>query len=218
MLMHPRKFCGFPCCLALLVLLGTPAFCDSISFTFSGDVDATQFGLSASTPFSIQYAYDPTQAPVAGSNPADYSIDFLLTVGGYAAQAHGALTLLIQPTFDQFVLGACDCATLAGDQEHLTGSINGIPLEGMDLDILDTIPPIDMLSTTQLPTSAQFFSSADFFLLEIGDVSGNAEISQQFKPSELGLSAQAVPEPGSGWLVAGVLAILMACSFAKTCR
>jgi len=218
MLMRPRTFCSFPCSLALLVLLGAPAFCDSISFTFSGDVDATQCGLSSSTPFSIQYAYDPAQAPVAGSNPADYAIDFTLTVGGYAAQGHGALTLVIQPTFDQFVLGACGCATLGGDPEHLTGAINGIPLDGMTLDILDTISPIDMFSTTHLPGSAQFLSSADFFQLQIEDVSGTREIFKQFGPSELGLSAQAVPEPGTGLLVVGALGILMVCGFAKTCR
>ena len=214
MLTRPRTFSSFPCSLALLLLLGAPAFCDSISFTFSGDVDATPFGLSASTPFSIQYSYDPAQAPIAGSN-SDYATDFVLTVGGYVSHGHGAVTIVVQPTYDQFFLGAAGTVSIGNYQESMTGAINGIPVASVALDILDTIAPIDMFSTTQLPSSPQFLSSADFLQLQIENFNGSADILQRFAPSNLGLSAQAVPEPGSGWLVAGMLTILMVCRFAR---
>jgi len=214
MLLHPRKVSKFPCSLALLFLLSAPAFCNSISFTFSGNVDATPFGLSASTPFSIQYSYDPNQAPFQGSN-AVYPVDFVLTVGGFVSQGHGSVSVVVQPLYDQFELNASGTTSIGNYQESMTGEINGIPVFSLDLDILDTTPPLNMFSTTQLPSSPQFLSSADFLQLQIENFNGSANILQQFAPSDLGLSAQAVPEPGSGWLVAGVLAILMGCRFAR---
>src|SRR5262245_6515766 len=125
------------CLLVAISLLFVPlAVCDPILFSFSANVNATPFGLSSSTPAVFSYVYDPAQAPFPGSN-ASYPIDFSLTVGGYLTHEHGALDIVIQPSYKQYELSAAGYVTyFPGYNGMLTGSVNGIPLWIVQLNIL----------------------------------------------------------------------------------
>jgi hypothetical protein len=198
--------------LTLSLLLGLsrlPAVASPLTFTFSGNVDGTTYGLSVSTPLVIQWTYDPSQAPYPGSN-ALYLMNFSLNVGGFAVLGKGTLDVVIQPTYDQFELGAAGYVQVGPSyQEGFTGLINGKDVWNASLNVLNNVPPLNMLSSTSLPISPAFISKANLIQLQIESFNQTGNILVQFSPGNYALTvSDAVPEPATGTLAMIALAAL----------
>jgi hypothetical protein len=193
----------------------TQAYGTPIQFTFSANVDATQFGLSASAPLIIQYTYDTAQVGNTSTpNNVLYPIDFSFMVGNDAVQAwYGGINTRVPPAyaFAQFELSAATYAIEDGVHSgQFTGSINGYAIYTATLNILNQVPPITMLSSNSLPGSTAFISGADFIGVDIESPS-NQKIIKQFAPGTFtftSTAALAAPEPSGGLLALAGLAML----------
>ena len=171
--------------------------------TFSGYVDATSFGLSSSEPLVFQASYDSSATPYPGSNSM-YLLPFSLSVGGYKISEVGAASLSIQPTFDNFDMGAAGYVP----GESLSGTINGSNVWIGSLDIVDDVAPINMLDSTSLPTSPDFIKDANLIVVAIENYNGTEEITKTFGPGDYTLSISPVPEPTTLTLTFAALAVL----------
>ena len=167
-------------------------------FTFSGNVDATQFGLGSSVPVSFQFTYDSSQAPYGSSN-ATYLMPITLTVGGFVVQEQGTVDVFVTPSFDSVQLGAANYVSVGSYGETLTGLINGFGVRLGTLDITNNVPPINMLSSTSLPTSSAFINRANLIGLDIEDLNSTRKIIQSYGPGSFTLTVApvAVPEPAT---------------------
>jgi hypothetical protein len=198
-------FCKFSLLIAPFALAAVPSFGGTILFDFSANVDASQFGLSTSTPLTIQYSYDPSQGPLFGSsNGETYALNFTLQVGSNILNGQGEAVLLMSGPSDQFFVFAAN----SSPPTLVTGSINGTTVTSIDLNILNNTPPVDMLSSLNLPASTGFAGQANFVGVDINDFSNTHTIVQQFGPSGFTFTAENVPEPTTGLLVFAGCAML----------
>ncbi len=215
--------CRRPSALSLnlvLFFLGGLSLCpisakaSSVTLTFSANVDATAFGLTSSEPLVFQVNYDPATPANPGSN-STFTLPIDLSVGGYTISETGVISITMQPTFDAFSLGAA--GYVVGDS--LSGSINGTAVWIGSLDIVDNIPPIDMLNSTSLPVSPDFITNANIISVDIENFSGTDKIIQTFGPGEYALSISSVPEPSSLWMSGvGMIMLMLAHNRRKSAR
>jgi hypothetical protein len=187
--------------------LSTSAIASPVIFTFSGSVDASAFGLTAAEPLVFQVAYDSSQLPYPGSN-SDFLLPISMSVGGYVISEKGEVALTIQPTVDSFQMGAAGYVSLGSYHEELNGLINGYDVWIGSLTIVDNAGPIDMLNSTNLPTSADFITRANIIGIDIENFSGTRKITKRFDANEYTLTVtSAAPEPTTRDLALGGIAV-----------
>jgi hypothetical protein len=198
-----------------------------ITFTFSTDVDATVFGLSASTPLTIQYIYDPSElGPTYTPDNVLYPIDFSITLGSFVVQVtYGGINTRIPPaySYSQFVLSAATYADEDGVNDgHFTGDINGYQINDAELNILNQNSPITMLNSNSLPTSTAFISGADLIIVDINseyNQAGDVQLYQQLTPGTFTFTeASAAPEASASLLAVVGISLVGILRFRKSSR
>jgi MYXO-CTERM domain-containing protein len=198
-----------------LAFSSTHANATLLTFTFSANVDATQFGLSASAPLIIQYTYDTAQVGnIITPNNVIYPTNFSFMIGSDNIQAsYGGINTRTPPSYAyaQFDLSDATYAIIDGVHSgQFTGNLNGYAIDTATFNLINQVPPITMLSSNSLPGSAAFISAADFIGVDIENLSG-VKIIKQFAPGTFTFTATSpVPEPSAGLLaLAGLVALGM---------
>jgi len=172
------------------------------SFTFSGTVNGTQFGLTSSEPLTVTWSYDPTQAPstTLGGPPAFRALYDNISATFQVGTDVVTATALIDidnnspsDPGDEFDLTAATFLT----GTTVTGSINGISVGGVDLAIEDLSAGATMFSSLALPTDASFASSANFIQVEIDSTGNSDEILNQLSSGSYTFTSSSAPEPGT---------------------
>jgi hypothetical protein len=194
-------------CIICLSGWSTSALASPLLLNFSGNVDATAFGLTAMEPLVFQVAYDSSQAAYPGSN-SDFLLPISMSVGGYLISEKGEVSLTIQPTVDEFQMGAAGYVHVGSYAEELDGLINGYDVWLGTLTIVDNAGPIDMLTSTNLPTSADFVTHANLVGLDIENFQGTRKITKTFDAGEFTLTVTSTPEPSLRFLLLATLAAL----------
>lgn len=199
--------------LLFFVVFGKVGLAD-IGFVFSGSVNATQFGLTASEPLTVTWSYNPSQPPIAtaGGPPplrAFYdNINAVFQVGPYTVTTTSLIAIDHDNPVDGDLLELSAATSLGGTT--LLGSINGIPVGEVDLKIGDFDPSPTMFSSLALPSNANYVNSANFIQAEIDNVPNTDHILQQFNSGSFALTETPVvlPTPEPGTLALSSIAIL----------
>ena len=118
------------------------------------------------------------------------------------------MSLTIQPTVDSFQMGATGYVQLGSYAEELDGLINGYDVWIGTLTIVDNAGSIDMLTSTNLPTSADFITRANLIGVDIENFQGTRKIAKTFDAGEYTLTVASTPEPSTPSLVSSVFAVL----------
>src|SRR5512134_3996478 len=87
--------------LLLMMVCVSGAKAATIYFSFSTNVDATDFGLTAAEPLTIEYSYNTaTVGNTITPNNVIYPMGFAFTLGTFSVQAaYGAINTRIPPAF-----------------------------------------------------------------------------------------------------------------------
>ena len=120
----------------------------------------------------------------------------------------GDVSLTIQPTVDSFQIGASGYVHLGSYAEELDGLINGYDVWIGSLTIVDNAGPIDMLTSTNLPTSPDFVTRANLVGVDIENFQGTRKITKTFDAGEYTLTVTSTPEPSPRFLLLAAFAAL----------
>jgi len=170
-----------------------------INFNFSATVDATDFGLSASEAVSIDYTYEPGTTPVHidyGFRVEYGPVYGTLSMGGDTVTINGRASIRDEslPFGDADGYQFFAANYLVGTS--LSGTINSIPVGYFSLKFLNQTT-LDMLNSTDLPSSTSFVADADLMRLHFKHRYGaQEEVLVEFPSSDdFNFTAKPVPEP-----------------------
>jgi hypothetical protein len=96
--------------------------------------------------------------------------------------------------------------TLGPTQRSWTALLTGYDVWIGGLTIIDNAGPIDMLTSTNLPTSADFVTRANLVNVNIENFQGTRKITKTFDADEYTLTVTSTPEPSLRFLLLAVLA------------
>ena len=172
-----------------------------INFNFSATVDATGFGLSASEAVSIDYTYDPGTTPVysSTSSKVDYGPVYgTLLMGGDTVNINGRVSI----RDESLPGGSADWYNFYAANYNvgtsLSGTINGIGPDYFSLYFLNQ-STLDMMNSTDLPSSTSFVDKADLMRLDFMDqyTEGARAIKEFASSDEFNFTGTPVPEPAT---------------------
>ena len=87
--------------------------------------------------------------------------------------------------------------------------MNGFSFSSFSLTIVDQVPPITMLTSTNLPSTADFINQASFIGVSIDrETFGTVIHREDFGPGSYSFTASTVPEPATASLAGVALGLV----------